>query len=313
MRLGIDLVLNPRARRLQNGQPLRRRLLEQAKHVGARVHETADLAALDRVAAEIAAAGTRAVVLAGGDGSMMRGLSALGRAFGADLPPVALAPAGTVGTVALGLGLRGRACAVRVLAAVGSGTARTVSSPTLRVRDASGEHIGFIFGAGLVARFFDAYQRAPQPGRWAAARIAARIFAGSLVGSPFARHVLERAPCTLTVDGERQVAGGFSLIVASVLRDVGLHFRVTYRAGESPGRFHVVASGLPPRALGSQVFRALAGKALRGEPRVDALARAMRVEFDGGGDSGAYVIDGDVLRSPWVEVDAGPEIHLLMG
>ncbi len=307
----VDVVLNPNARGLRDARGLRATLRAEAERAGARVHETPDLEALEGAARAIAARGAAAVVLVGGDGSFMRGLSALDAAFGdRGLPPVALAPAGTVGSVARNLGLRS---ALAVTRATWSGEAQLATSPTLRVRDESGRgRVAFVFGAGLAAQFFGVYYRSKAPGLGTAAGIAARVFAGSFVGSPLAREVLGFAPCTLTVDGERHPAGAWSLVVASVVRDLGLHFHVTYRAAERSDRFHVVASGLPPSRLGPQMPRVIAGRPLTGEPRLDALARSLAVDFTGGDPAGGpYVLDGDVLRGRSLLVEPGPVLRLL--
>jgi diacylglycerol kinase (ATP) len=305
---GVDVVLNPNARGLRDERGLRATLRDVAARAGARVHETPDLAALGDAARAIAARGADAVVLVGGDGSFMRGLSALAEAFGErDLPPVALAPAGTVGTVARNLGLRSP---LALTLAACSGEAQVTTSPTLRVRDEGGRsRIAFVFGAGLAAQFFGVYYRSTSPGLGTAAGIAARVFAGSFVGSALAREVLGFATCALRIDGERHPAPSWSLVVASVVRDLGLHFRVTYRAGERSDRFHVVASGLPPGRLGPQMPRVIAGRPLRGEPQVDALARSLAVDFADG--PGPYVLDGDVLRARSIVVEAGPVLRLL--
>ena len=137
----------------------------------------------------------------------------------------------------------------------------------------------------------------------------ATLFAGSLAGSPFARSVLDPTRCSLRVDGEPHAAQQWSLVLASVVRDVGLHLLVSYRAGEAVDRFHVVASGLPPRALGKQLPRVLAGRPLTGEPRVDTLARSLSVSFEG--ETGGYVLDGDVFGARAVHLDAGPVLSLL--
>ena len=152
----------------------------------------------------MAARGTDAVVLAGGDGSHMGGISALARAYGGAPPPLALAPGGTVCTVARNLGMHGGAAAwvERVVAAACREDRRVEAHATLRVRDAAGgDRVGFIFGAGLVARFFDEYYGASAQGLAPAAGIAARVFAGSLVGSALARRVLAPAKCSVEIDG----------------------------------------------------------------------------------------------------------------
>jgi diacylglycerol kinase family enzyme len=311
-----DVVVNRTARHLGEGSSLRDVIVQAAARLGARIHETRSLQELEDVARAIASRQTDAVVLAGGDGSHMGGVSALARAYAAAgagaLPPIALAPGGTVCTVAHNLGMRGsaRAWAARVLSAACSGAPRLREHPTLRVcDDAGGDRVGFIFGTGLVARFFDEYYGGGAQGLLPAAGIAARVFAGSLVGRPLAKRVLAPAACTVDVDGQRQEARAWSLVLASVVRDVGLHVRATYRAGEERDRFHVVASGLSPRGLALEVPRVLSGRALRGSPHVDALARSLRVEFD---EASSYVLDGDVVRAREACVEPGPVVRLVV-
>ncbi len=313
---GADVVVNRNASRLADVGGLRRAIVDAADQGHAHVHETRSMEDLEAAARTIAARGTAGVVLAGGDGSCMAGITALARAFeGRPLPPIAFAPGGTVCTVARNFGLRGRAApsAERLVRAVCSGTARTVRRPTLRVLDdGGGDRVGFIFGAGLVLRFFDAYYGGPKQGLVPAATLVARIFAGSLTGAPFARHVLGPTRCCLRVDGEAHPAREWSLVLASVVRDVGLHMLVPYRAGEEHDRFHVVASGLSARALGAQLPRAVTGRPLLGEPRLDALARSLRVGFEEG-EGGGYVLDGDVFRARAAKVEAGPVLSVLTG
>lgn len=307
---GVELVLNPHARRLEARSGRRRILLEEAAREGIRVHEPTTLTELEAVARDLASRRVRVVILAGGDGTLMRGLSALAAAFySAPLPVVGIVPAGTVGTVTRNFGLAGVSVR-KIVRAASSVTASGDPRPTLRVRDGStADRLGFIFGAGLVTRFFDLYHRAPRPGLPTAAWIAARVFGGSLVGSPLAARVLAPVPCVLTIDGMSRGERAWSLVVASVVRDLGLHFHVTYRAGRDHRRFHTVASGLPPSELGRQMPRVIAGRPLRGQPHVDALAGSLRLDFEG--REGAYVLDGDVFQASSVTVEAGPEVPIL--
>lgn len=310
--MSVEVIVNRNARNLGAASPLRRELLEAAASHGARVHETSTLPELDRLASDLAAVKPRAVVLAGGDGSTMEGLSALARAFPGGIPPVALAPGGTVETIARNLGMHGseRARCRHVLRAVCEGAAHVRSVATMRVRDDSGgDRVGFIFGAGLVARFFDLYDAAPRQGIGPAAAIAARVMVGSIVGAPLARRVLSPVACRIEVDGEPAPARAWSLVLASVLRDVGLGVHATYRAGEEVDRFHVVASTLPARSLAAQVPRVLTGRPMRGADRVDALARSLRVTFD---DPGTYILDGDAQAAREVRLELGPIVTLLL-
>ncbi len=296
------IIVNRRARALVSDGPLLRELSRRRDTVCS--VETSSLDDLDRAARELADDPPDVVVLAGGDGSYMAGVTALARA-GA-LRRVALVPGGTVSTIVRNWGFQGdRATYTRcILDAIAGGSPPIVRRPTLRVND----RIGFICGAGLVARFFEVYEREGAPGYAGAAKIVARIFAGSFVRSAFARRILDPEPCTIEVDGARAPFDRVSLACASVVRDLGLSMRLLYRAGEDLDRFHVVATPLGPARLGPQMPLVLAGRALRG-PRVDALARSFTLRFPAG--SGAYVLDGELLRADLVEVTPGPPLDVV--
>jgi diacylglycerol kinase (ATP) len=293
----VWVVANRRARHLRSAGPL----LHALDAPGVRFVATTSLEELGEAARAIEKAKPDAVILAGGDGSYMEGLTALSHAFGrAPLPRLGFAPGGTVSTVAHNWGLRGDPVQYThslVLSARGGG--RTTPRPTLRV----GTRVGFIFGTGLVARFFEAYRGT---GRLEAARLVARVFAGSFVGSTFARTVLAPMPCAIEVDGVTAPFHRVSLLCASVVKNLGLGMRLLPRAGELD-RFHVVATPLSPLTLGPQMPLVLAGRPLLG-PKVDALARLLEVRFP---KTDAYVLDGDLFRDDVVEVTPGPTIEVL--
>jgi diacylglycerol kinase family enzyme len=281
----------------------------------AEIHETADLGELDALAGRLAARGTDAVILSGGDGSFMAGATALARAFGdGALPRLGLLPGGTVATVARNWGMRGDPAELLARLLDAGDAAAHTERQTLRVtaRGASGEahmRVGFIFGTGLVASFFELYNAAGARGSASAARLVARIFVESFYGGPVARRVLDPMPCTIEVDGAPLGPRAWSLVCASVVRDLGIHMRVTYRAGEDPDRLHLVASPLSPAALGPRAPLVLLGRRIGGEGHHDGLVRSFTVDF--GGRGGAYVLDGDLLRAASVEVAPGPRVRVL--
>jgi diacylglycerol kinase family enzyme len=312
----VDVVVNRLARRLaEDGRGSLRDALVSAANgrAGVRVHETRSLEDLEAVARDVAARRPDRVVLAGGDGSYMAGVTALARAYGdAELPALALAPGGTVSTVARNWGMRGdaRTAAAAVVAAALQPDARVAMRPTLHVTDAAGgDRTGFIFGAGLVASFFDVYYASPHQGYGGAARIVARVFAESFVGGSYARRVLDPVAARLDVDGERAAPDAWSLVVASVVPDLGIGMRVTYRAGERLDAFHLVASALSPRALGPQMPRVLAGRRLRGAGHVDALAKDASLSFTS--ERSVYVLDGERIAAPAVRVRPGRPLRIV--
>lgn len=306
----VIVVVNRLARQLQHPGPVLDAFREARE--GVRLVETASFGDLDAAAEAIARDVPDAVVLAGGDGSYMAGVTALARALGEDrlaALPIALAPGGTASTVPRDWDWKRGDATERTRAVFRAlERLRTTPRPTLRVREDDAERIGFIFGAGLVARFFEVYEREGANGERGAAKIVARIFAGSFVGGRTARDVLTPQPCTITLDGAPAPFDRASLVCASVIRDLGLHMRLTYRAAERTDRFHVVATPAPPRTLGPQMPRVLAGRPLR-DPKIDTLATTLSLRFPIG--SGAYVLDGELLRRDHVEVTAGPVLRIL--
>jgi len=308
----VHVVVNRLARRLREHDSS---LLAALRHAaaGATLHETFSLGDLERVASEIGST-ARTVVLAGGDGAYTSGVTAVARACAsasAPLPSFAFAPGGTVSTTARNWGLRGPLAdyGEALVRAIVEGRARQVSRPSLRITDdEGGDRVGFIWGAGLVARFFDAYYAQPQAGYVGAARLVARIFLGSPVGGALAKRVLTPVRCRVWVDGEEQSARGFSLMASSVVRDLGLHMHVLYRAGEDHERVHFVASPLGAPLLGPQMPLVLMGRRLRGRGHVDALAREVRVRF---AERDAYVLDGEVIAAREVTISAGPRLTML--
>lgn len=310
----VHAVLNRRARAFRRAPELEV-ILARALGPGVVVHATSTLADLERAATAWTRDGADRVILAGGDGTFMAGASAAVRAAGeGPLPPLALLPAGTVGRLARSLGIRGApekvACRYRLA------TPRPyVLQPSLRVRAFGGdgavdERIGFIVGTGLVARFFDVYEERGAGGVADAARIVLRTFTSSLRGGAFARRVLDPLPCTVSVDGVALAPRAWSLVCAAVVRDLGLGMRVTYRAGEDPGRVHLVAHALSPRTLGPRVGRVLAGRSI-GEPHeggFDGLVRRFSIAFEGA--DGPWVLDGDRLLARSLEVEPGPVLRV---
>jgi len=217
------------------------------------------------------------------------------------------------------------------------------STKTLSVvDDTHAKRLAFIVGSGLVASFIGIYdasaeasaralrEGAPAPlasrggGALAAARTVGRIFVESFVGGPLAERVLSPMQCNVHVDGEPLPWTASSLVISTVLRNVGLGLDVCYRGDEDAERPHLVVSGLSPRELGPRMFRVLRGTGIvdaherhrvgahSGEQRLrhfDDLARRFAIDF--GPELGRYVVDGDLRLAQSIEVSAGPTVRLL--
>ncbi len=309
----LDLIVNPHARRLRQ-QPALVAALQRLSTGRARVHITSSVAELEALCAQLARR-SRLVLFAGGDGSLMAGVSALARhCEGRPLPAIAPISVGTAGTVARNWGMHGQP--LQRLRRLLCGSRRLLQKPSLKVvarhADASHTSIGFIFGTGLVAHFIELYNSRGAPGYAGAAKLVARIFVESFANGAMARRVLTPLACRLETDGALLPAPAWSLICASVVTNLGVGMRLTYRAGEDATRPHLVASSLPPRRLGPRAPWVLAGRRIGGAGHVDQLTPRFRVTFDdhhhdGGGP---FVLDGELMHARDVEVSAGPLLSL---
>jgi diacylglycerol kinase (ATP) len=309
----IDVIANTNARAYRRDSSL----LSDIRRVSAgkaQVHATNHVDELGAICEQIAHRGSDLVVLSGGDGSFMAGVTALAGAFGTRrLPRIGLFPGGTVATVARNFGLKGSPVALLEQLLTTPHAFGTTRSATLRVRQTLGtetiERVGFIFGTGLVARFFDVYYRDGATGYAGAARIAALTFVDSFYGGPYARRVLTPMPCSIEAEGKPMEGDQWSLVCAAVVHDVGIGMKVNYRAGEDLERVHLVASQLEPAALGPRAPMVFLGKCIGGRGHVDKLVKTFVVRFS---PDGPYVLDGEMLRATEVSVQAGPQIDVVM-
>jgi diacylglycerol kinase family enzyme len=275
-----------------------------------RVFATSTKGDLAAAVDEALALGAAPVVLCGGDGTYLAGVTALVRAAaGRPLPPIALGRAGTVSIVAKNWGAR-RDVLSTVRAVVDRPESLSFATrPTLTVEsDGDETRVGFTFGTGLVAKFFEEYDRQNPKGLIAAFGIVVRVFADSFNGGGYAEKILSPLPCRVTVDDRELEPAAWSLVLASVLRDVGLHMLVTHRAGEDADRPHLVASPLTPRTLGPQWPLVALGRPLIGRENFDGLVQSFRITFPG---KGPYVLDGDTFQATSVTVRAGPRITVV--
>ncbi|MCS6899150.1 MAG: diacylglycerol kinase family protein [Myxococcales bacterium] len=312
MDAGTLVLVNPRASGIRQGGRPCADLDRVCREAGARLLYPNGLEALRAALEEhllgVEDTGRGCVFLVGGDGTHHHGLTALHWVLrGRPWPRIGLIPAGTVNTTARLWGNGGEPAVVlrRLLA-----SDVTETRPSLRVAEEGGEeHVGFIWGAGLVSRFFERYNQT-EGGLLPASVLALRIALGALAGTPLARSVLASSPMRLTLDGQPVSKEYYSLAVTSVHRSVGLGIQVTYRAGEQPDRLHLVASYATPWQLGLQSPRVLLGKPLSRATTVDVLAQEIRVDFL---KEGASILDGDWLTARSLTLMVGPSLPAIRG
>jgi diacylglycerol kinase family enzyme len=310
----IAVFVNPRSRENRRHPGL---ALELASVVGdaGRVFAPGSLDELSSMAAGVKDAGPGVIAVHGGDGTLHKVMTALGRAFGdAPLPPIAVLRGGTMNVVASSLGISTKPAAfLRMLAE----TARAGTPLNLLPRRCLrvGEHLGFVFGNGLAANFLSEYYADDKYGPKRAAWLLARTLASAMIRGPFARKIFKRFHGEVRVDGQLLPQTRFLGVNAATVREVGMGFKLNHRADDDPERFGVLAIHTRPIGLMFDVAAVHRGRGMPAAHAFSAVASTLEMTPEppaGGGrpPEMSYTIDGDLYRSsaPSLRVTLGPRV-----
>lgn len=297
----VGVIVNRNARKHSR----RPGLADAYRSTGAVVYETGSLDELPDVCRELCAAGVQTVALSGGDGAVHRGLSATVAVWQGRLPTIAVLPAGTMNTVARGLGVRGGPLHV---------LKRAVSpTPVVRVRrpiDAGNGRLGFLVGTGFWARFLQAYDARTGPGGVRAAAVLARGLASTVVRGAFVREMF--APINAVVDwnGERLEHQQFTMIAAGVVPSVGLGFSPFRGVLDAQDSLHALAFSSSPVGVARQLPALFRGRS-PARPDRGGLVQTLRIRSSTPLD---WAIDGDVQEpTSDVTLHCGPLLSFVIG
>ncbi len=250
----------------------------------------------------------RRIIVCGGDGTLHRVATALHAAYPSGVfPELVVVPFGSMNTTASALGPARRPLDT-LKAALRTRSGRIMQCPCLLIELENGHQlIGFTAAAGLVERFFDRYRRSPRGGLGTALPMALDLYWGALLRRPAALTALAPRPCRVAVEDQWLVPESFSLVLSSVLQNVGLGFSPNRRIHPQPNRLHLVAAPLDGHQLATQAHRMLLGLPLVGEGVFDGLVREWSLRF---AEPGGMVIDGEVYASRTFRVRPGPSLPL---
>ncbi len=265
---------------------------------------------LDSMAADIRRSPPTAIAVHGGDGTLHKTVTALGRAFGAEpLPPIAILCGGTMNVVATSLRIRENASVflTSIVEADRNGPAlETIRRRCLRIGDA----LGFLFGSGLPANFLAEYYAPSGYGPGRAAWLLARAFFSALWHGPFIQRLFKRFEGSVRVDGALLDQTAFVGLMAGTVREVGLGFKLVHRADDDPDRFGVLAMHSAVLSLAFDVLAVQNGRGIAPSRAFSAVASQMDIQPKNG--SMAYTIDGDLYRTHApVAISLGPHIDFL--
>jgi diacylglycerol kinase family enzyme len=275
------------------------------------VWEPQTFAELEEVARQLRRAEVRVLAICGGDGSFFRTLSAMVRAYdGEPLPCFLPLRAGSMNTIARAVGCRrGTPAAVlaRVLEDHAAGRPFDVAAHDLiRVNQ---KHYGFIAGAGVIVNFLRAYYERPERGPAAAAKLLGELAVGGLLGWASVRRLFDSAYGSIECDGRLLGDGELPVVLASSVTEIGLGFKLAYRANSVPGSFQFLAGSISPQQVLIRLPAVRRGKPLSLPGWRDELARHVVVELD---RPTHYMIDGDILGEVTrLELSTGPRLAVI--
>jgi hypothetical protein len=137
----------------------------------------------------------------------------------------------------------------------------------------------------------------------------ARVAVGGLVRSQEVKRLFEVTAASVVCDGVDLGRRVYRIIFSSTVPEIGLGFRLTYRAVAGVRGFHIVAGSLAPLQVLGLLPRVRLGKPLGLEGWHDSLAQRVVVEFT---EPTRYMIDGDILEEVTrLEMSTGPRLEII--
>ncbi len=309
---GIGVVVNPNAGSNRRRTDRARRFEDIVGDAGI-VRVTPDLAAMDAVAAELAARRVDIVAVCGGDGSQFRALSALRKAWpGDDLPLFLPLRAGTMNYIARSIGcMRGGPEHVLAHVVHDYRHGRTHEVTTRHLLVVNDVHAGFVVGCGVVVNYLQLYYSEPRPGPVTASRLLAKLVASAMAGTSLVRGVFRRVEADVDCDDERVPFRTFTVVLAGTITHVALGFKPMYLAARKRSHFHLLAGPIGPLRLARKIVRFHRGFPLEEPDFYDNLARTVTIRF---ATPTGFMMDGDVLDPvDTLTITTGPSLSMIRG
>jgi diacylglycerol kinase (ATP) len=305
----IAVLVNPRSRANRRNPRIAAAFQALVGDRG-RIYAPKTLDELNVIVAEWRRAPPAVIAVHGGDGTLHKTVSALGRVFGDDpLPPLAILCGGTMNVVATSLRIRERPKVFLESLVEGARTGRaleTIRRRCMRI----GDELGFLFGSGLPANFLTEYYAPSGYGPGRAAWLLVRAFFSALWKGPFIRKLFKRFEGSVRVDGALLEQTAFVGLMAGTVREVGLGFKLVHRADDDPERFGVLAMHSAVLSLALDVVAVQRGRGISARRAFSAVASQMHVQSKNG--AMAYTIDGDLYRTHEpVSISLGPHIDFV--
>jgi diacylglycerol kinase (ATP) len=305
------ILINPNSRKVRREKDLLPALRE-ITHNRAELLETRTLSELPAAMANLHRQRPDLLFVCGGDGTVRATLTELIHTYGRDpLPKIALLRAGTMNTVAEGLGIHTSPLAQleRVLARCDR---KLPLSSLLRHPLKINDSFGFIFAIGGFSNFIQRYSKRPDPSPARALWMLTRTTLSSLFHGPYVRALFPRFSTTLRVNQQPFLENvPVVTVAASAIRHIGFGFQpFTYAEGDN-GEFGVLTLLTSPRAFLPHLLQIYRGCPFESRTIRQGAARELLIRVD---VPTSPMIDGDLLE-PRKEfaLEVGPAVDFVLG
>lgn len=313
MKRNIGIIVNPKAKRMSRDRTLAAQI-EQIVRDRAFVKETENEERLFNILNEYKESEIKILGIAGGDGTIMRVLTAMRKVYEPSYYPyIALLKGGNVNRITKHLEINGNPVTIleKLLRLYNQAVINGKQFPfryqkTLLIDD---NYVCTMFGTGLAGRFFEEYYKGGGVGIAKAGTLLWKFAGGGLLGTPFAKRVLSGIGASITIDGNQLPYDKYTIIGASTIRDVGLGIKAFYRADAVPDTFHFLATKLDINSLAKQLPSVvLRNLPMKGKDNNDFVCREVDIKLD---EPFPWVIEGDVYYDPEINIKIGPLLKVI--
>ncbi|MEE2752306.1 MAG: diacylglycerol kinase family protein [Myxococcota bacterium] len=306
---GIGVITNPRSRRNRKDPRLAQQLAYVMGEQG-QLYAPGDLDALDQVAQHFLDREIDVLAINGGDGTVHVVLSAFVRVYGErPLPRVAILRGGTMNTVASGIGIRGRPEGLlgRLVHQYHSGRPLAVVERNLiRV----GDHVGFLFGNGLVTNFLSVYYEGSEPTPWKAFGMVMRSVFSAFVNGAYIRRMIAPIRVEVEVDGQQWPHVRYLAMVAGTVNSIGFQVRPFTRVVHHPNHLEIMGLACSILRLVLLLPRVRLALPVADDEVEVELARKVVMRSE---RPIPYTLDGDFFPgSEELVLEVGPRIELVL-
>ena len=309
----VGLLVNPSAKSNRTSPSMTKRLATMMQGRGLYA-ESPSLNSIEGIAQDFKQQGIDILAIGGGDGTASYALTKFREVYdSSELPAIALLRAGTMNTVANGIGVRRghpEQMLRRLLEAAESG--KGLRSKTMATLDMNGQ-VGFITGTGVIPAFLKEYYDAGDsyPTPMTAFKLLSRAAAGALVGSSLSKKIADPIPFEVSVDGQSWPTTAYLTIGAATVPQIGLGFTPFYRSGEDSERFHVVGFTCSKVGFVRALWPIFQGKPTNPAYTHESLAsQAVIRQLNG---PTLYTVDGEVLSAEELVIGRGPTVDVVWG